>query len=100
MHTHDENAIAINMFSGASFGRSPESLPKNVKYGIFIPACWKTPAEAKSKHNQMIVCPFFAASAIMIALLINPQNKGTEMENAPTIQNPVVHGIDLNKPPK
>ena len=31
---------------------------------------------------------------------MKPQKSGTEIDAAPMIQNPVVHGIDLNNPPK
>jgi len=40
------------MQRGASAQRMPESCAKNAKYGILIPAWWKTPAEANSRISQ------------------------------------------------
>ena len=43
--------MATSMFLGGSFVRMPESWAKKAKYGILMPACSSTPAEAKSSEQ-------------------------------------------------
>src|SRR3990167_5425083 len=65
-----------------------------------MPAWWNTPAEANSSTSQITTCPSSAAAAITIDLVTNALNNGNaEIDAAPTMQKPVVHGIDLYRPP-
>ena len=60
-----------------------------------MPACSSTPAEAKRSTSQTIGCPSNAASMTM-DFDTKPEKSGNaEMDAAPTMQKPVVHGIDL-----
>ena len=46
--------------------------------------------------SQSTTCPWWAASAMTIDLLTKPLKRGkAEIDEAPTMQNPAVQGIDL-----
>ena len=100
MHSNAVTPIAISMLSGASLQRMPESCPKKAKYGILIPECSITPAEATSRPIEIqINCPPATAEST-IDLVTNPLNRGNaEIEAAPIRQKTVVYGIDRYNPP-
>ena len=96
MHRNAVIPMARRMLSGASAQRLPESWAKKAKNGILIPEWWKTPAEANNSTNQVNQYPSWAAAARIMDLVTNPENNGNaEMEAAPTMQKPVVQGMDL-----
>ena len=100
MHSAAVIAMATSMFFGASAQWMPESCEKKAKYGILIPAWWKTPAEANRSTSQVSCSPSCAAALMIIDLVTKPLNSGkAEIDAAPTMQKPVVHGIDLYRPP-
>ncbi len=76
--------------------RTPESWAKKAKKGILIPAWWNTPAAANRRTSHTHMWPSSMAAAMTMDLETNPLNSGkAEMEAAPTMQKPVVHGMDL-----
>ena len=69
MHKIDVIVIANTILIGASVGLKPLSWEKKAKYGILIPEWDSTPADAKTKINQIISRKF--QGAILLDLISN-----------------------------
>ena len=99
MHSAAASPMATSMFHGASSQRRPESRPKKAKNGT-LASGWNMAAEANSSTRKATRCPSCPAAARIIDLLTNPLNSGNAaIDAAPTMQKPVVHGMDLYSPP-
>ena len=86
--------IARSMLNGASFTRLPLSWPKKAKYGILMPECSSTPAEANISISQTTIMPVEATADRIIDLVTKAEKSGiAEIEMAPMRQKSVVQGI-------
>src|SRR3990167_2483548 len=95
IHRKDATPMVSSMLNGASLTRLPLSWPKKAKYGILMPECSSTPAEANISISQTTTIPVDATADRIIDLVTKAEKRGiAEIEMAPTRQNSVVQGIE------
>jgi hypothetical protein len=88
--------MATSMLPGASSQRMPRIAAEERQIGHPMAVKWNTPTLAAMSAIQVQKWPSYIAASTVMPLLTKPLNNGrAEIEAAPTMQKPAVHGIDL-----